>query len=453
MNKHKLLLRDALIINEGASFHGSVLINGQIIEAVFNHDIGQAFQHDEQIPEINAKGLTLFPGVIDTHVHFREPGMTHKGDLRSESKAAVAGGVTSIIDMPNTVPQTITTKTWEEKMAIAAERSLTNFSFYLGVTNDNWHELYNADPEKIAGLKVFTGASTGNMLMEDEIRMRAIFEESPHLIAVHSEDEQTIRDNMSYYRDRFGDGMPFRYHSSIRSEEACVKSTRKILDMAVQTEARLHLLHITTAMEVKLIEQYKAEFPENRITFEICPSYLWFYDNDYDRLCPKIKCNPAIKRFDDRAALRDAVASGLVDVVGSDHAPHTWAEKDRGYFDSPSGMPSVQFSLPMMFTLCSEGIFTVERLVELMCHAPAKAFGIDKRGFVRPGYYADLVLFDSHSTTPVSKERIVSPCKWSPWEGVEFKGRVVHTWVNGNHLYRDGVITESTAGMSLSFNR
>jgi dihydroorotase, multifunctional complex type len=442
------LIKNATIINEGRSFVGSVLVENEIIKSIFENE--QEIVVDGKYDEIDANGKLLIPGVIDDHVHFREPGLTHKGDIYSESRAAVAGGITSFMEMPNTVPQTVSIKTLEEKFAIAAQKSFANYSFYIGATNDNFEELKKINPTEVCGVKVFMGSSTGNMLVDNNEILSRIFAEIPLLIAIHSEDEEIINRNKIYYQNLLGNEIPTNYHPLIRSAEACYKSTAQAIELATKLGTRLHILHLSTASELDLFNNDKP-LKDKKITAEACVHYLWFNDADYEKYGNRIKCNPAIKTEQDRLALQTAVNSGKIDVVATDHAPHLFAEKQGNCLTAVSGMPLVQHSLSAMLQLVKQGIFTYEKVIEKMCHAPAELFGIEKRGFIREGYFADLVLIDPKKLWTVTPENILSRCAWSPFENETFNHTVETTWVNGQKVYDKGIFNENTRGKSLKF--
>jgi len=426
-----LLIHDALIINEGRSFTGSVLIKGEKISRVFEGEVSTSVSSACKIVE--ASGKWLIPGVIDDHVHFRDPGLTHKADLTTESRAALAGGVTSFMDMPNTIPQTITIQAWEEKMQLAAEKSYANYAFYLGATDDNLSELEKADFGRVCGVKVFMGSSTGKMLVEKKESLEAIFKSIPSIVAVHAESEDIIQANKAKYTDESGGDLPLRFHALIRSSEACYASSSMAVEMASRFGTRLHLLHISTARELGLLDN--KPLSSKKITAEVCVAHLWFDESDYEHYGNAIKCNPAIKTIQDKEALRAAVNNGLLDVIATDHAPHLWAEKQGNCLTAASGSPSVQFSLPLMFELVHQGVFSKETVVEKMCHAPATLYHIEKRGFIREGYFADLVLVDSQYPWTLSGKKIISKCGWSPFDGQHFHTCVYQTYLNGRIVY------------------
>ncbi len=444
------LIHHAHLVNEGREYEASVLIEDGVISEIFEEKVPSGILSGTKI--IDAQGLHLFPGVIDDQVHFREPGLTYKGDIASESRAAVAGGVTSFMEMPNTLPQTLTIELLEKKFKRASEVSPANYSFYMGASNDNLAELKRVDPTITCGIKVFMGSSTGDMLVDDPEALARIFSLKNILIATHCEDEQIIRHNAELYRARFGEDVPVRYHPSIRSEEACFKSTRLAIDLARKYGTRLHVLHLSTARELNLLDPSPAS--ENKqITAEACVHHLWFSQDDYERLGGKIKWNPAIKTSYDREALIKGLTNNLIDVVATDHAPHTLAEKENPYFTCPSGGPLVQHSLQMMIELSQRGLFPLTTVAEKMAHAPSRLFGIHRRGFIRKGYYADLVLVNLNKPYQVTPDTLLYKCNWSPLEGVRFSSTVVNTFVNGNLVYDGKSVTDSYRGMPLRFNR
>lgn len=442
------LIKNATLINEGKQFTGSVLIDGSRILKVFE-------KHDE-LPYadeiIEASGKYLIPGVIDDQVHFRAPGLTHKGNINSESRAAVAGGVTSYMEMPNTNPQTTTIEHLEAKYDLGANQSLANYSFYMGATNDNIEELLKVDPSNVCGAKIFMGSSTGNMLVDSITALSRIFAEVPLLIATHCEDETIIRENTVLYKDKYGEEPPFSIHPLIRNDEACYRSSSKAVELATKYNTRLHILHLSSAKEMTLFDGTKP-LDQKKITGEVCVHHLWFDDTDYLKYGSRIKWNPAIKSTNDKMALIEALKNNKLDVVATDHAPHTLAEKNNSYFKAPSGGPLVQHSLAAMLELSHQGIFNSEMVIEKMCHAPAKLYGIRDRGFIREGYYADLVLIDPSQSWQVTPENILYKCGWSPFEGTTFKHQITHTWVNGQLAFCNGTINEDVRGMRLLFNR
>ncbi len=424
-----LLISNALIINENESFIGNVFVENDIIIEVSTQSINRNADKT-----IDATGHILLPGVIDDQVHFRTPGLTHKGDIESESKAAVAGGVTSYMDMPNVVPPTTSIKNLEQKYTIAKEKSWANYSFYFGATNDNIDQIKKLDPKQFCGIKVFMGSSTGNMLVDDETTLNRIFSEIPALIAVHCEDEATIKRNTQVAVAKFGDSIPISHHPIIRSDEACYKSTLKAVELAKKHNTRLHVLHVSTAKELSLFDN-TIELEHKRITAEVCVHHLWFTDADYNSKGALIKWNPAVKSHKDREALRSAINSNLVDIIATDHAPHTFEEKQNQYLQCPSGAPMVQHSLVTMLELVKKGVFSYNKVVQKMCHAPAKLFRIEKRGFIKPGYYADLVIVNPNANQQVTSESILYKCGWSPLLGETFSHRVLTTIINGKIVF------------------
>ncbi|MEW5845775.1 MAG: dihydroorotase [Bacteroidota bacterium] len=445
----RIAILKATIINEGKTFKGNLIINGEFIEHVSPAHINvDRFSPNEVI---DAEGLWLIPGVIDDQVHFREPGLTHKGDIYSESKAAVAGGVTSFMDMPNTKPQTTTIELLNDKFRIASEKSLANYSFYMGATNDNIDEIIKVDPRNVCGLKVFMGSSSGNMLVDSEEALEKIFKHSPTIITAHCEDENTIRGNVERYQNRYGNNIDIKFHASIRSAEACFLSSDKAVRLAKKHGARLHILHLSTAEELKLLDK-NIPLKEKKITGEVCVHHLWFNDSDYDRLGWRIKWNPSVKTENDRLALIDGLKTNLLDVVATDHAPHLISEKDNIYTNSASGGPMVQHSLIAMLELSKKGYFTPELVVQKMCHSPATLFRIEKRGFIREGYYADIVLVNPNHKQTVTNDALLYKCGWSPLEGETFSHSIEMTMVNGRIVYNKGSFNEVVKGKPLKFN-
>jgi len=443
------LIKNATIVNEGRTFIGSVLIDGDLIKAVY--EAGEPIEIKKTYTEIDATGLLLLPGVIDDQVHFRDPGLTHKGDIYSESKAAVAGGVTSFFDMPNTRPQATTVQLLEEKFALAAQKSFANYSFLMGVTNDNLDELKKVNPQNVAGVKMFMGSSTGNMLVDNEETLNRVFAEIPLLIVTHCEDETIIQQNISHYKKLLGEDIPVQYHPLIRNAEACYKSSSYAVELATKYNSRLHVFHLSSAKEMSLFSTDKP-LREKRITAEVCIHHLWFSDADYAQYGNRIKWNPAIKSETDRLALIEAVNSNKIDVIATDHAPHLLSEKSGSCLTAASGGPLVQHSLVAMIQLVKQGYFTLEKVVEKMSHAPAELFRIEKRGFIRPGYFADLVLVDLNQSWTVSTDNILYKCGWSPFEGTKFDASVLQTWVNGKLVYDNGQFDETIKGKRLIFN-
>ena len=446
------LIKNATLVNEGLTFVASVFVSdgkiAKIVREAEPFDAGSAMV-------IDATGKYLIPGIIDEHVHFREPGLTHKADIYTESRAAVAGGVTSFMDMPNTNPQTTTQELLEQKFGMAAEKSLANYSFYLGATNDNLAEVVKTDPRRVCGIKLFMGSSTGNMLVNQDDVLVRLFRESPCLIAAHCEDEATIHANTVCCKDLAAKGEVIAdasIHPFVRTAEACYKSSSKAVDMAEKFGARLHVLHISTQRELSL---FRNDIPliDKKITAETCPHYLWFDERDYEEKSFAIKCNPAIKSHRDKEALRKALCNGLIDTIGTDHAPHLLDEKMTGdYFTSKSGFPSIQHSMEVMVEVMRDGGLSLADLVRLMCHNPALLYRIDRRGFLREGYHADLVLLDINHQGTVSNAHEFSKCGWTPYDGMRVHSRVTHTFVNGNLVYENGIFHENDKGERLLFN-
>lgn len=446
----KTLIENAKIVNEGRIFTGSVLIDGKFISKIVEGEF-KLEENLEPINRINASGKILIPGVIDDQVHFREPGLMHKGEIETESKAAVAGGITSFMEMPNTNPQAVTQQILEAKYSRAAEVSPANYSFYMGATNDNLEDVLKTDGSNVCGIKVFMGSSTGNMLVDNEVALTELFRNTKLLVATHCEDEPTIIRNIAIYREKYGDFVPISAHPKIRSSEACLKSSSKAVELAAKHGTRLHVLHLSTADEMKLFSSGKVS--DKMITAEVCVHHLWFDDRDYIVHGNRIKWNPSIKSAADRAALWDALRSDKIDVVATDHAPHTLQEKEHSYFKAPSGGPLVQHALVAMLEQSKKGLITIEKVIEKMCHAPADLFKIDRRGYIREGYYADLVIVDPAFSWIVTPENILYKCGWSPFEGMEFSNTVSKTFVNGELVYTDGSIVKGKIGMRLKFNR
>ncbi len=442
-----ILITNAKIINEGKITEADILIKDKHIEK-----INSQISADTASKVIDAKGNYLLPGLIDDQVHFREPGLTHKAQIYTESRAAVAGGVTSFMEMPNTVPNTLTQELLEDKYNIGQRDSLANYSFFMGASNDNLEEVLKTDASKVCGVKVFMGSSTGNMLVDNQKTLEGIFSKVPMLIATHCEDEATIRKNIAKYKDQFGEDVPIEYHPIIRSEEACYISSSMAVDLAKKHKSKLHVLHISTAKELSLFEN-KTPLNQKRITAEACIHHLWFNDTDYAEKGNLIKWNPAVKTKSDQEAILKAVLDGTIDVIATDHAPHTKEEKQGTYFKAPSGGPLVQHSLVTLLEMYHQGKISLEQIVQKACHNPAILFDIEKRGFVKEGFYADLVLADLNKPWKVSANNILSKCGWSPFEGTTFKSSITHTWVSGHLAYTNGKFAESTMGMRLSFDR
>ncbi|MBQ7532716.1 MAG: dihydroorotase [Bacteroidales bacterium] len=448
------IIKNATLVNEGTTTLASVVIsNDRITEIIPGRD---AINRISTGTIINAEGLYLIPGIIDEHVHFREPGLTQKADIFTESRAAVAGGVTSFMDMPNTNPQTTTQDLLQQKFDLAAKKSAANFSFYLGATNDNIDEIVKTDPKKVCGIKLFMGSSTGNMLVNEDDALVRLFNESPCLIAAHCEDEQTIHENTVCCKDLESKGEVIAdagIHPFIRTTEACYKSTAKAVDMATKFGAKLHVMHISTKSELTL---FRNDIPlkDKKITAETCPHYLTFCDKDYEKYSYAIKCNPAIKMASDREILRMALNDGHIDTIGTDHAPHLWHDKfTDNYFTAKSGFPSIQNSLDVMLNLYHQGIISLEQIVKLMCHNPAELYQIKGRGFIREGYYADLVLVDLNHEKVIKNDDMLYKCGWTPYDGMEVKSQVTHTFVNGKLVYHDGVVEDNIFGKPLEFDR
>jgi dihydroorotase len=447
----KTLIKNALIINEGRSFKGSVLIGDKYIAGVYEGDVPAGLSTAD-VKIIDASGKWLLPGVIDDQVHFREPGLTHKGDIMSESRAAVAGGVTTFMDMPNTNPQTTTVEALEWKFRRASEVSAANYSFFFGGTNDNAGLIAKLDRKRIPGIKLFLGSSTGNMLVDKEDSLRRFFGETDLLIAVHAEKEDVIRRNKAYYIARYGENLDITFHPKIRSEEACYASSSEAVALAKKLGTRLHIFHLSTAKELSLLD--RGALNERRITGEVCVHHLWFSDDDYKQYGNLIKWNPAVKTAADREALRKATNDDTIAVVATDHAPHLPAEKEGTCLTAASGGPLVQHSLLAMLDMAVAGIFTPEKVVEKMSHHPADLYRIDRRGYIREGYYADLTLINPDKPLTVSKENILYKCKWSPFEGHTFPHSVWKTFVNGIEIFSDGQeVSDVIPGMEIVYNR
>lgn len=445
---NRILIKNAKIVNEGVIFEGDLLIENDLIVEI-SESISPKFSN---CTIIDAEGNYLMPGAIDDQVHFREPGLTHKGDIESESRAAVAGGITSFIEQPNTVPNAITQELLEQKYQIAEKTSFANYSFMMGGTNDNLDEILKTNSRNVAGLKLFLGSSTGNMLVDNPESLEKIFSSTNLLIAVHCEDENTIKTNLEKYKQEYGDNIPVECHPLIRSEEACFLSSSRTVELAKKTGARLHVFHISTAKELDLFTN-KIPLEEKRITAEVCIHHLWFSDEDYKTKGNAIKWNPAVKTANDRKALWEALNDGRIDVVATDHAPHTLEEKKQSYTKAPSGGPLVQHAVVAMFESYHQGKISIEKIVEKMCHNPAKIFKIENRGFIKVGYFADLVIVNPGLPWSVKKENILAKCGWSPFEGFTFKSRITHTFVNGQLVYAAFKVKDIRAGKRLLFNR
>lgn len=442
-----ILIKKAKIVNENNIFIGDVLIENEIIK-----EISSNINVLENCQLIDAKGKYLIPGFIDDQVHFREPGLTHKATIASESKAAAAGGITSFIEQPNTAPNATTQKLLEDKFEIASKTSFVNYSFMFGGTNDNLEELLKTDPKKVAGIKLFLGSSTGNMLVDNVEVLERIFSSTKMIISVHCEDEATIRKNTAEFTEKYGDDIPMKFHPIIRSEEACYISSSKAIELAKKTGARLHIFHVSTEKETHL---FRNDIPleEKQITAEVCIHHLWFNDDDYERKGSHIKWNPAVKKEKDRLGLWKALLDDRIDVLATDHAPHTLDEKNNSYKNAASGGPLVQHAVIAILEKVKEGVISIEKAVEKMSHNPAKLFQIEKRGFIKEGFYADLVLIDTNKPQTVSKDNILYKCGWSPFEGTTFSHTITHTFVNGNLVYENGKINQNIRGKRLTFNR
>lgn len=441
------LIKNTFIVNEGSTVASDILIEGDFIKK-----IGKDLVAPEGAHVINANGKYTLPGAIDDQVHFREPGLTHKATIETESKAAVAGGITTFIEMPNTIPQATTQEELEKKFSKAQETSYANYSFMFGGTNDNLEELLKTDPTQVAGIKLFLGSSTGNMLVDDEAVLKKIFSSTNMVISVHCEDEQTIKNNLQKHLEAFGEDIPIKYHPIIRSEEACYISSSKAIALAKETGARLHIFHLSTAKETEL---FRNDIPlkDKKITAEVCVHHLNFEANDYEEKGTFIKWNPAVKTAEDRNGLWKALLDDRIDVIATDHAPHTLEEKQQIYTKAPSGGPLVQHALPAMINAVKAGKITLEKVVEKMCHNPAILFEIKKRGYIKEGYYADLVLVDLEKSWTATKENTLYKCGWTPFEGTEFKASITQTFVNGNLIFDEGTFNDKIKGQRIQFNR
>ena len=441
------LIKGATIVNENKTFISDVLIENEKIKT-----IAIDITTDEDVTVIDADGKYLIPGFIDDQVHFREPGLTHKANIETESRAAAAGGITTFIEQPNTVPQATTQKLLEDKFEIASKSSYVNYSFMFGGTNDNLDELLKTNPKNVAGIKLFLGSSTGNMLVDNVKVLEKIFSSTKMIISVHCEDEATIRENTRIYKEKYGDDIPIKYHPIIRSEEACYISSSKAIELAKKTGARLHIFHVSTAKETEL---FRNDIPleEKQITAEVCVHHLWFNDKDYESKGTYIKWNPAVKTENDRLGLWEALLDDRIDVIATDHAPHTLEEKNNVYTKAPSGGPLVQHALVAILEKVKEGVIPLEKAVEKLSHNPAKLFQIENRGFIREGHYADLVLVDLNKPQTVSKDNVLYKCGWSPFDGVTFSSSILQTFVNGNLIYNNGDFNDEIKGKRLTFNR
>ena len=444
------LISNAAIVNEGTSFTGHVLIEGEFIKEVFEGNLPEELSDDVEV--IEAKGLTLVPGVIDDQVHFREPGLMHKEEFYTGAKAGIAGGTTTFMEMPNTNPQTTTQEELQKKFDRAADVSLANHSFFFGATNDNLDQVLATDPKNVCGIKIFMGSSTGNMLVDNTEALDKIFSKTKLLIATHCEDEATIRANSAIYKERYGDNVPMSAHPLIRSAEACYLSSSKAAALAAKHDTRLHILHISTAKETEL---FRNDIPlkDKRLTAEACIHHLWFTDADYDNKGTYIKWTPAVKTADDREGVWKALLDDRIDIVATDHAPHTIEEKSQNYWSAPSGGPLIQHSLQAMMDFVKEGRISIERAVEKLSHAPATCFHIHKRGFIRKGYYADIALIDLNAQQTVEKSNLLYKCGWSPFEGHTFSSIIDSTFVNGRRVYHQGKFDETVKGQAITFER
>ena len=440
------LIKNAKLVNEGQVYQADVLIKNQIIKQISNEITIEA----DYI--IEAKGLHLLPGVIDDQVHFREPGLTHKANIYTESKAAVAGGITSFMEMPNTNPQALTQELLEDKYVIASETSIANYSFFMGASNNNLEEVLKTDPKKVGAIKIFMGSSTGNMLVDNRTVLEEIFKKSPMLIAVHCEDEQTIQENTIRAKKEFGEEVPISEHPNIRSAEACFKSSSMAVELAKKHNTRLHVFHLSTEKEISLFDN-TLPLAQKRITAEVCIHHLWFDESKYAEKGTLIKWNPAVKKASDKNALFQALLDDKLDVIATDHAPHTLEEKSNTYFNAPSGGPLVQHALPAMLAFVKQEKISIEKVVEKMCHNPAICFKVENRGFIREGYFADLVLVNLDKPWEVNKNNILYKCAWSPFEGETFNAQITHTFVNGHIAYEYGSFDETSRGMRLTFDR
>ena len=448
MQKNSILIKNAQIVNEGSIINRDLLIEGKKIS---NIDSSISVKNNTT-KVIDADGKFLMPGMIDDQVHFREPGLTHKANISTESRAAIAGGITSFIEMPNTIPNATTIIELNKKFDIASNTSYANYSFMFGGTNDNLDEILKVDPKKVAALKLFLGSSTGNMLVDNPKVLEEIFSKTDLLIAVHCEDEQTIRFNTNKYKKQFGDDIPIKMHPVIRSEESCYLSSSRAIELAKKTGARLHVFHLSTAKEMSLFSNNQPLI-DKKITAEVCIHHLWFSDEDYESKGTLIKWNPAVKKSSDRQALWDALLNDKIDVIATDHAPHTLDEKSNSYLKAPSGGPLVQHAVVALMESYHKGRISLEKLVEKMCHNPAILFQIEQRGFVREGYYADLILVDPNDPWTVNKNNILYKCGWSPFEGITFNSKITHTFLNGSLIYYNNKFSKDKAAMQLTFNR
>ena len=442
-----ILIKNATIVNEGKKFIGSVLVEGELITKVFEGDVSVPA---DQV--IDATNKVLIPGCIDDQVHFREPGLTHKANIQTESRAAVAGGITSFMEMPNTIPQATTVELLEEKYKVASETSIANYSFYIGTTNTNLDEILKVDPREVCGTKIFMGSSTGDMVVDNEKALEEVFKNVKMLIATHCEDDPMIKENSDRFKEEYGEDIAVKYHPQIRSREACYKSSSFAVGLAKKHNTRLHILHISTKEELDLFDN-SIPLSEKRITAEACVHHMWFQEEDYDSKGTYIKWNPAVKQKEDKEAILQAVVDDRIDVIATDHAPHTKEEKAKKYFEAPSGGPLVQHALVAMLEHYKKGKISLEKIVEKMAHNVAIMFDIEKRGYIREGYFADLVLLDLDNAWTVDSNNILYKCGWSPFEGTTFSSSVDKTFVNGNIVYSDGEVIDGTIGKRMTFER
>jgi dihydroorotase len=442
----KYLIKNGSIINEGKIEQKDILINDNLIVKI-DKDIS-----DEQAIIIDASGKYVIPGIIDDQVHFREPGLTHKATIYSESKAAIAGGVTSFMEQPNTNPGALTQELLEQKYQIASQSSLANYTFFMGTSNENYDEVMRTNPRNVGALKIFMGSSTGNMLVDDEHILNKIFANTPLVVVTHCEDEQTIKNNIALYKEKFGENIPMNYHPIIRNDEVCYISSNLAINIAKRHDTRLHIFHISTEKELALFDN-TIPLKDKKITSEVCVHHLYFDETDYAKYGSQIKCNPAIKYKQDKDALLQGLLDDKLDVIATDHAPHTWQEKQQPYFSAPSGVPLVQHTMNVMLEFYHQGKISLEKIVEKMCHAPAICFQVEKRGFLKEGFYADIAIMDIHEAWKVTKENILYKCNWSPFEAHTFTGNITQTFVNGHLAYNNGIFDESKKGERLLFNR
>ena len=448
MHQKITLIKNAKIVNEGEIVNGDILIEGEIITKI----APSISPKSADVNVFDAEGQYVLPGAIDDQVHFREPGLTHKANIETESRAAIAGGITSFIEMPNTNPQTTTIQALNDKFDRAAKTSWANYSFMFGGTNDNLEEILKVNKKEVAGLKLFLGSSTGNMLVDNPEVLEKIFNSTDLLISVHCEDEATIKANLEVYKERYGDDIPVHFHPIIRSEEACYLSSSKAIELAKKTGARLHVFHLSTGKETELFDN-SIPLKDKKITAEVCIHHLWFCDKDYDEKGTLIKWNPAVKTEKDRDQLLKALLDDKIDVIATDHAPHTFKEKSNVYTQAPSGGPLVQHALPALLEMHHEGDISIEKIVEKFCHNPAILFDVEKRGFIKEGYYADLVIVNLNNPWTVKKENILYKCGWSPFEGTTFKSRITHTFINGGLAYKNFKFYDTKYAKRLTFDR